>query len=82
MQTIAKVCPSWPHNQMEFSAWREWSGQEVAFFVTTFCDLGHPGGSWYTANRDHALALAMKNLGKSTKKLHKFQTKSEKHDFL
>eukprot|EP00747_Dinoflagellata_sp_TGD_P193565 gnl/TRDRNA2_/TRDRNA2_59905_c0_seq1.p1 gnl/TRDRNA2_/TRDRNA2_59905_c0~~gnl/TRDRNA2_/TRDRNA2_59905_c0_seq1.p1 ORF type:complete len:565 (+),score=146.49 gnl/TRDRNA2_/TRDRNA2_59905_c0_seq1:118-1812(+) len=24
---------------MEFSAWREWSGQEVAFFVTTFCDL-------------------------------------------
>ena len=21
--------------------------------------LGHPGGSWYTANRDHALALAL-----------------------
>jgi len=25
--------------------------------------LGHPGGSWYTANRDHALALATKNWG-------------------
>ena len=26
--------------------------------------LGHPGGSWYTTRRDHALALAMKNQGK------------------
>ena len=34
-------------------------------------NLGHPGGSWYTANRDHALALATKKYGK-TKKNHEF----------
>ena len=31
--------------------------------------LGHPGGSWYTTNRDHALALATKNQGKTWKKI-------------
>lgn len=24
---------------MEFTAWREWSGSEVAFFISTFCEL-------------------------------------------
>ena len=32
-----------------------------------FGTLGHPLGSWYTANRDHALALATNNKGKPTK---------------
>ena len=43
-------------------------------------DLGHPGGSWYTANRDHALALATKNQGK-TKKAGKKSRKTPQNMF-
>ena len=33
-------------------------------------NLGHPGGSWYTANREPRPSLARKNLGKAKKKQH------------
>ena len=43
--------------------------------------LGHPGGSWYTTNRDHALALAMKNHGETKKNQETMKENLEKPYF-
>ena len=44
--------------------------------------LGHPGGSWYTTNRDHALALATKNQGKPTRNNETLAKKREETNIL
>ncbi len=41
--------------------------------LTHVSSLGHPWGSWYTTNRDYALALAMKNHGKRKENLEQIE---------
>ena len=56
-------------NQAEFRKWYQRAGNSLASGREPQCKstLGHPGGSWYTASRDHALALATKNQRKPPK---------------